>query len=250
MVGRVLLPKVLPARRGRVPGIGSSGSLTGTCPRGCRGVRRRRLAKGDHYACVVTSAGAEVLARSRNDEAVIGRLIDDAACTARWRVDLARCEPMLIRRVPNLVPIAGVTGSAHCAVRSLEGPRDHRVAPPTRCAAPPNRPTRAHRHRPDLARSDRGRATATEPNRVAGHPRHTVALAPPPHRPTLDPTTATAGPTIDLSRDSPTHTAPRSRQSDLGLPPHPRRTRRARPPPRCVHGLADPQQRPMTTSSA
>ena len=38
------------------------------------------IAKGDHYACVVTSAGAEVLALSvRNDEAAIGRLIDDAA---------------------------------------------------------------------------------------------------------------------------------------------------------------------------
>ena len=29
----------------------------------------------------------------------------------------------------------------------------------------------------------------------------------------------------------------------MGIPPHPRRTCRARPPPRCVHGLADPQQR-------
>ena len=38
------------------------------------------VAKGDHYACAVTSAGAEVLARGvRNDEAAIGRLIDDAA---------------------------------------------------------------------------------------------------------------------------------------------------------------------------
>ena len=147
-------------------------------------------------------------------------------------VDLPRCGPMLSTRVPNLVPIPGITGSAHCALRPLEGPRDHRVAPPTRCAAPTNRPTRAHRLRPELARSDRGRALATEPNRVAGHPRHAVALAPPPHRPTLDPTTATTGPTIDLSRASPTRTAPRSRQSDLGIPPHPRRNRRARPPPR------------------
>ena len=65
-----------------------------------------------------------------------------------------------------------------------------------------------------------------------------------PHRPTLDPTTATAGPATDGSGASPTRTAPRSRESDLGLPPHPRRTCRARPPPRCVHGLADPQQRP------
>ena len=158
-------------------------------------------------------------------------------------VDVPRCGPMLSPRVPNLVPIPGITGSAHCALRSLEGPRDHRVAPPTRCAAPASRPTRTHRRRPELARSDRGRARAAEPNRVAGHPRHAVALAPAPHRPALDPTTATAGPTVDLSGASPTRTASRSRESDLGIPPHPRRTRWARPPPRCIHGLADPQQR-------
>ena len=158
-------------------------------------------------------------------------------------VDVPRCGPMLSPRVPNLVPIPGITGSAHCAVRPLQGPRDHRVAPPTRCAASTGRPTRAHRHRPQLARSDCGRARATEPSRVAGHPRHAVALAPAPHRRTLDPTTATAGPTIDLSRDSPTRTAPRSRESDLGIPPHPRRTCRARPHHRSVNYLADPQQR-------
>ena len=42
-------------------------------------------------------------------------------------VDLPRWGPMLSPRVPNLVPIAGITGSARCAVRTLEGPRDHRV---------------------------------------------------------------------------------------------------------------------------
>ena len=158
-------------------------------------------------------------------------------------VDLPRCGPMLIRRVPNLVPIPGVAGSAHCAVRSLEGHRDNRVAPPTRRVAPTGRPTRDHRRRPDLARGDRGCATATEPSRVAGHPRHTVALAPAPHRRALGSTTATAGPAIDLSEASPTRAAPRSGESDLGIPPHPWRARRARPPPCCVHGLADPQQR-------
>ena len=56
-------------------------------------------------------------------------------------VDVPRWGPMLSPRVPNLVPIPGITGSAHCAVRPLEGPRDHRVAPPTRCAAPSGRPT-------------------------------------------------------------------------------------------------------------
>ena len=158
-------------------------------------------------------------------------------------VDLPRCGPMLIRRVPNLVPIPGVTGSAHCAVRPLQGPRDHRLAPPTRRAAPTRRPTRDHRRRPELARGEGGRAAATEPSRVAGHRRHAVGLAPPPHRRALDSTTATAGPPIDLSEASPTHTAPRSRESNLAISPRPGRTRQARPPPCCVHGLADPQQR-------
>ena len=47
-------------------------------------------------------------------------------------VDLQRRRSILIPRVSNLVPIPGITGSAHCAVRPLEGPRDHRLAPPTR----------------------------------------------------------------------------------------------------------------------
>ena len=102
--------------------------------------------------------------------------------------------------------------------------------------------------RPELTDADRTllgaiAAALPRPSRAAGHPRHTVALAPAPHRRALDPTTATTGPTVDLSRASQTHTAPRSRESNLGLPPHPRRTERARPPPRCVHGLADPQER-------
>ena len=37
-------------------------------------------------------------------------------------VDVPRCGPMLSPRVPNLVPIPGITGSARCALRSLEGP--------------------------------------------------------------------------------------------------------------------------------
>ena len=102
--------------------------------------------------------------------------------------------------------------------------------------------------RPELTDADRSllgaiAAALARPSRVAGRPRHTVALAPAPHRPALDPTTATAGPTIDLSGASPTHTAPRSRQFDLELPPHPRRTERARPHHRSVDNLADPQER-------
>ena len=60
-------------------------------------------------------------------------------------VDVQRCQPILIPCVPNLVPIPGITRSAHCAVRPLEGPRDHRLAPPTRCAPPTSRSPRPHR---------------------------------------------------------------------------------------------------------
>ena len=60
-------------------------------------------------------------------------------------VDLQRCQLMLIPRVPNLVPIPGITRSAHCAIRPLQGPRDHRLAPPARRAATTSRSPRPHR---------------------------------------------------------------------------------------------------------
>ena len=212
-------------------------------------VSQPRIRLGDIAASMASSPGSATASlRPRSGEILNNAGIDPVgAGNSAVVVDVPRCGPMLSPRVPNLVPIPGITGSARCAVRPLEGPRDRRVAPPTRCAAPTNRPPRAHRRRPELARGDRGRARATEPSRVAGHPRHAVALAPAPHRRALDPTTATAGPTIDLSRDSPTRTAPRSRESDLGLPPHPRRTRRARPPPRCIHGLGRSSTTPEST---
>ena len=69
--------------------------------------------------------------------------------------------------------------------------------------------------RPELTDADRSllgaiAAALPRPSRVAGHPRHAAALAPPPHRRALDPTTATAGPTVDIRRASPTRTASRS----------------------------------------
>ena len=69
--------------------------------------------------------------------------------------------------------------------------------------------------RPEFTDADRSllgaiAAALARPSRVAGHPRHTVALTPAPHRRALDLTTSTAGPAIDLSEASPTRTAPRS----------------------------------------
>ena len=138
----------------------------------------RVLGKVGFYQLGVTREGLADFVRTVTSEQRRRQLPPVGAGNSAVVVDLPRCGPMLIRRVPNLVPIPGVTGSAHCAVGPLEGPRDHRLAPPTRRAAPTGRPTRDHRRRPELARGDRGRATATEPSRVAGHPRHAVALAP------------------------------------------------------------------------
>ena len=75
------------------------------------------IAKGDHYACVVTSAGAEVLARSvRNDEAAIGRLIDDAAVhgTVALVIDTTSSAASLLLETAarREVPVAYVTGLA------------------------------------------------------------------------------------------------------------------------------------------
>ena len=75
------------------------------------------IAKGDHYACVVASAGAEVLARSvRNDEALIGRLIDDAAVhgTVALVIDTTSSAASLLLEVAarREVPVAYVTGLA------------------------------------------------------------------------------------------------------------------------------------------
>ena len=80
------------------------------------------IAKGDHYACVVTSAGAEVLARSvRNDEALIGRLIDDAAVhgTVALVIDTTSSAASLLLETAarREVPVAYVTGLEDAARR-------------------------------------------------------------------------------------------------------------------------------------
>ena len=75
------------------------------------------VAKGDHYACAVTSAGAEVLARGvRNDEAAIGQLIDDAAVhgTIALVIDTTSSAALLLLETATRreVPVAYVTGLA------------------------------------------------------------------------------------------------------------------------------------------
>ena len=75
------------------------------------------IAKGDHYACAVTSGGTEVLARSvSNDETAIGRLIDDAAAhgAAALVIDTTSSAASLLMEAAahRQVPVAYVTGLA------------------------------------------------------------------------------------------------------------------------------------------
>lgn len=96
------------------------------------------VAKGDHYACAVTSAGAEVLAQGvPNDEAAIAGLIDDAAAfgavalvidttssaaallleaAARREVPVAYVSGLVMRRAADLYAGAAKTDPKDAAV--------------------------------------------------------------------------------------------------------------------------------------
>ena len=75
------------------------------------------VAKGDHYACAVTAAGAEVLARPvANDETAIGGLIDDSAAhgAVALVIDTTSSAASLLLEVAaeRCLPVAYVTGLA------------------------------------------------------------------------------------------------------------------------------------------
>jgi hypothetical protein len=69
-----------------------------------------------------------------------------------------------------------------------------------------------------LPRRDRTGTPDCPTARLADHARHAAALAPPTHRPTLDPTTvSTARTTINHQRNPQTRRADGCRESDVGL---------------------------------
>ena len=119
-------------------------------------------------------------------------------------VDVPRCGPMLSPRVSHHVPLLGCAGSPRCALAAARRTsRSSCCATNSLCCADrstaPSSPTPTGPCPGRLRLRSHDRA---EP--VAGHPRHAVALAPAPHRRALDPTAATAGPTVDLGRVTPT----------------------------------------------
>ena len=102
--------------------------------------------------------------------------------------------------------------------------------------------------RPSRDRRPRPTAPRPPPPRAAGHPGHDPALAPPARH-------AAAGPPSHARPGRPAIPAgvralvraPGHREPHLGLPPHPRRTRRTRLPDRRLHRLEDPAHAPGST---
>ena len=142
------------------------------------------------------------------------------------------------------VPVAGVVGPLGCALGTLEGPRDHCVAPPTRSSAPAEPPASARGGGPGPAGCDRGGPVTTAASWLARHTRDAAALAPTANRQPLDPTLPGAGPTIHYRLGSSPHHRHGHQQSHLGLPPHHRRTRRTRSPRWSLHCVENPQTAP------
>ena len=105
-----------------------------------------------------------------------------------------------------------------------------------------DRPT-CHRRRPDPARRDRGRSSPPASARDgSSHPRPCCAGTDdesPDTGPNLSPTTP--GQTTNRSRAARACGASRQREPDLGIPAHPRRTRRPRPHDRTNNRAADPR---------
>ena len=75
------------------------------------------IAKADHYACAVTTVGERVLSRPvANDEAAIGRLIDDASTRGNVAlvIDTTSSAASLLMHIAARkgIPLAYVTGLA------------------------------------------------------------------------------------------------------------------------------------------
>ena len=97
------------------------------------------VAKGDHYACAVTAAGAEVLARGvPNDGASISRLIDDAAAhgVAALVIDTTSSAASLLLEAATRreVPVAYVTGLAMRRAADLYAGRPRRTPKTPSCS--------------------------------------------------------------------------------------------------------------------
>src|SRR5688572_25135908 len=96
----------------------------------------------------------------------------------------------------------------------------------------PRRPQRAEQTAPHLVAPGSARL-----------PANPAALAHPARRPPLDLPATTTRPSTHPTADPRADTPDGSREPRLGLPTHPRRAHRTRPPHRCLYRLEGPQRR-------
>src|SRR5262245_61622429 len=138
---------------------------------------------------------------------------------------IARCG--LPTRLPAARPRAELAGATH-PLRHSQGRRNPGAPTRGRRAAPtqPTAEVDLARPRPPQ-RAEQAAAHGSTPA-AARLPQNIVAVARPPHRPTLDLPTTTTRPSIHPTAHPSPGAADGSRESRLGLPTHPGRTGRTR----------------------
>jgi hypothetical protein len=128
-------------------------------------------------------------------------------------------------------------------IRRSQGRRDPRASPRGRHAAPTQPTPDTELGRPRRAQRTDQTAPCEPASATARVTQNPAALARPPGRPPLDlPAPAARPPTHLAARPGP-GAADGPGEPRLGLPPHPRRAHRTRPPYRRLHRVEDPQSR-------
>ena len=132
--------------------------------------------------------------------------------------------------------LAGVVGS----VGGIQGRRDPRATPPVGGAASSASANAAVVGGPGRDRGAGAPAAADATDRDARHPGHDPAVAPSAGGQPLGKTQEEAGTATDTGGSSGAGDTPGQGEPDVGLPPGPRRARRARLHGRTLDGVVDP----------
>ena len=156
----------------------------------------------------------------------------------------ARHDPAVALRLIYMIvhQSAGLDGSAR-PVRHRQGDRDPGPAPPARRTPARRSSTTDELGRPSPHCRPDAIVTQASASRVARHARHDPALAPTTRLPPLDHPTSPTRSACHPGGPARPRRPLGHREPHLGLPTHPRRTRRPRLPNRRLHHLESPAQR-------
>jgi hypothetical protein len=160
---------------------------------------------------------------------------------------ISRCGPPT--RLPDARPRRELAGAAR-PIRRGQGRRDPRAATRGRRPAPTQPAPGTDVGRPGVPqRLGQAAAHAATPT-PAGLATNTAAMVCPARGPPLDLPATTPGPTTHRATRAGAGAADGPREPTVGIPPHPRRTGRARPPDRRVNGVEDLEGRRHRSRSA